>query len=82
MTTSKQTVTIQEALELAIQYHNDGDLQEAESIYRQILEVEPHQSEVLHLLGIIAAQVENYETAVELIQKAIQLDRSNVNYYN
>ncbi|MEK8021265.1 MAG: tetratricopeptide repeat protein [Candidatus Parabeggiatoa sp.] len=82
MTTSNQTVTIQEALELAIQYHNDGELQEAESIYRQILEVEPHQSEVLHLLGIIAAQVENYETAVELIQKAIQLDRSNVNYYN
>jgi protein O-GlcNAc transferase len=82
MTPSEHTLSLQEAFELAIQYHNIGELQQAEAIYRQILEIAPHNGEVLHLLGIIAAQLENYETALELIEKAIQFDRSNANFYN
>ena len=39
----QQNVTLQESLRLAVQYHIAGDLSEAESIYRQILQTDPNQ---------------------------------------
>jgi Tfp pilus assembly protein PilF len=50
-----QTVTIPQALQLALQHHQANHLQEAEQIYRQVLEVEPNNSDALHLLGAYAS---------------------------
>ncbi len=49
--------TISEALAVAVQYHQSGNLQQAEAIYRQILQVDPSNADALHLLGVIADQV-------------------------
>lgn len=62
---------IPDALVLALQHHQAGRLQEAEVLYRQILQVEPDHPDALHLLGLIARQVGQHETAVELIARAI-----------
>lgn len=77
-----QTVTIPQALQLALQHHQANHLQEAEQIYRQILEVEPNNSDALHLLGVIAYQVKNYDVAVDLISQAIQINDTAPNFYN
>ena len=53
----QQTLIIQQSLELAVQHHNEGRLPEAESIYQQILQVDPNQPVALHVLGVIAHQV-------------------------
>jgi len=37
MSEQQQTLTIQQALDLAVQHHNAGRLSEAETIYQQIL---------------------------------------------
>ena len=66
----QQNVTHQESLRLAVQYHIAGDLSEAESIYRQILQTDPNQPEALNLLGLIAQQAGKIDIAVNLIKKA------------
>ena len=69
----QQTLTIQQSIDLAVQHHSSGNLPEADSIYQQILQADPNQPVALHLLGVIAHQVGKNETAVELINKALQL---------
>lgn len=65
------SATPQEALRLAIRHHQAGQLQQAEAIYRHILQLQPSHPDALHLLGVVAHQVGQHETAVELIGKAI-----------
>ena len=65
--------TIPEALAIAVQHHQAGRLQVAEQIYRQILSVDPNHADALHLVGVIASQVGQYEIAVEYIGRAIRL---------
>ena len=55
----------------ALQHHQAGRLAEAEQLYRQILALDPHHTDSLHLLGVLAGQVGRYDFAVELIGQAI-----------
>ena len=72
--------TIPEAMAIAIQHHQAGQLQAAEQIYRQILTVEPKHADAIHFLGVLAHQVGKHEVAVEYIERAIQL-LGNVAFY-
>ena len=65
--------TIPEALAIAIQHHQAGRLQAAESIYRQILQVEPDHAEALHVLGILNAQAGHHQVAVEYLRRALMV---------
>ena len=73
---------IPEALSIAVQHHQAGRLQAAEQTYRQILAVEPNQPDALHLLGVIAHQVDKHEVAVEYIERAIALQGSAAPFHN
>ena len=73
MPEQQQTLTIQQAIDLAVQHHNAGRLPEAESIYQQILQSDPDQPVALHLLGVIAHQVGKNDTAVDLIALALSI---------
>jgi protein O-GlcNAc transferase len=70
--------TLSEALAIAAQHHQAGELEIAEQIYRQILAVEPNQAEVVHLLGIIASQVGKYDDAIQWFSRAIELKPGDV----
>ena len=73
MPEQQQTLTIQQALDLAVQHHTAGRLPQAESIYNQILQSDPDQPVALHLLGVIAHQVGNNDIAVDLITKVLAI---------
>ena len=45
----QQTLTHQQALELAVQHHTAGRLTEAETLYQQILQTNPNHPDALHL---------------------------------
>jgi Flp pilus assembly protein TadD len=62
-----------ETLEQAMAHHRSGDLQTAESLYRQILAAAPNFADAWNLLGVIAAERGDPRTGVESIQRAIQL---------
>src|SRR4051812_8720144 len=63
--------TTSEALALAAQQLQAGQLQAAEQICRQILARNPDQADALHMLGVLAYQTGNYEFAIEHINRAI-----------
>ncbi len=69
----QQSLTIQHALESALQHHASGRLPQAESIYQGILQTDPNQPVALHLLGVIAHQVGKNDIAVDLITKALTI---------
>lgn len=69
------------ALAAALQLHRNGNLGEAERLYRSILEKNPRHPDALHLLGMIADQVGQSTLAVQLIQAAIEV-QPDASYYN
>lgn len=67
------TVTLEKAFQMALGHHQAGRLEEAETIYAQILTVQANHADVLHLLGVIAGQTGRNESAVHLITRAVAL---------
>ena len=69
-------------LQEGIELHRNGQLQQAELIYQQILQVNPENAEVLHLLGTIAHQIEKYDLSINLINQAIEIDPNQSSFFN
>jgi len=65
------TVTIEQALQMATGHHSAGRLPEAEGIYRQILAQEPQQPQALQLLGVLAHQVGRSDLALDYLHQSL-----------
>jgi Flp pilus assembly protein TadD len=63
-------------------HHQAGRLAEAEAIYRRVLSLDASHADAWHLLGVIAFQSGQNETAVNHIGHAIRRDGSQASYYN
>ena len=63
--------TIQQAIQIAMRHHRQGQLAAAEGIYRQVFARHPNHAEALHLLGLIAVDVGRIEGGIELVRRAI-----------
>jgi tetratricopeptide (TPR) repeat protein len=74
--------TVATTLELAARHHQGGQLQEAEQLYRLVLQSNPDNPSALHSLGIIAHQTGKHDIAIELIKKAIANDPQIPQYCN
>lgn len=74
--------TISDTLQLALQHHQAGRLQEAEALYRQILQAQPNHPGAHHLLGMIAYQVGKHDIAVEYVKRAIALNPAVAEFHN
>ena len=61
---------------MAVRYHQGGNLAEAESIYRQVLQAEPRNVNALHFLGILANQAGRHDLGIPLIRQAIAINPS------
>lgn len=61
----------------AIQLHKQGQIDQAELIYRQILDEMPDHPDALHLLGVVAHQRGQFVRAMKLIQRAVALAPEN-----
>jgi len=68
------------SLATAIAHHRAGRLAEAEEIYREILAADPEHAEALHLLGLVACQVNQLEAAEALIVRASALVPGNAEF--
>jgi tetratricopeptide (TPR) repeat protein len=69
-------------IQTALQLHRSGKLQEAETIYRQVLASSPANFDALHLLGVLSHQIGNNVLAVNLIGKATKIDKKNPNAFS
>ncbi|OGA04620.1 MAG: hypothetical protein A3I00_04715 [Betaproteobacteria bacterium RIFCSPLOWO2_02_FULL_64_12] len=82
MSQGSRSVAIPQAVQIAFELLEAGNLQKAQTILLQILEVEPDHPDALHLLGIIGLQAGDFERAREAIAKAVDLEPSNPYFLN
>jgi tetratricopeptide (TPR) repeat protein len=67
---------------MAHSFQQNGQWQEAMTLYQQVLGIDPHHANSLHMLGVIAAQQGNHQQAVDLIEQAAKLAPGNAALYN
>ncbi len=58
----------------AISFHQQGNLVDAEAVYKKVLNVDPNDFDALHMLGIINAQRGSFEEAEKFLRKALSVD--------
>jgi len=73
---------IHQTLEIALQHHTKGELPEAESQYKMILQSDPTHVAATHMLGLIAHQVGKNRDAVDLISKALGMSPNLAEAHN
>lgn len=66
-------VTLSQALLIALDHHQAGRMAEAEDIYRRILGADPEYADAMQLLGVLAAQTGQVESAVRRLRLAVAL---------
>ena len=65
-------VTIQQVLQEGVAAHKEGKLQEAERLYRTVLQSQPKQPDANHNLGLIAVSMNQYAPALPLFKTALE----------
>lgn len=65
-----------------LELHQKGHLVQAQELYRLALKFDPRHFDALHFLGVISAQTGNFDQALALIDKAIQIDSNNAVVWN
>ena len=71
------TTTIQTQFQEGFAAHQRGELARAQAIYRKVLELQPGHFDALYLSGVIAAQTNVPQQAVELIGRALEINPDN-----
>lgn len=66
----------------ALDHHRNGQLAQAETLYRQLLAHQPKHADALHLLGVLCHQSSRHKEAADLIAKAIALEPQNSDFLN
>ncbi len=64
-------LTVDQALQLALQHQSNNQLAEAEEIFRQILGAYPDQADAMHLLGGLYLQAKRPDLAEARVRQAI-----------
>ena len=65
-------LTIEQALKQGVAAHKAGKLQEAERLYRAILQSEPSHPDANHNLGVLAVSVNKADAALPLFKTALE----------
>ena len=73
--------TIQEALEIAIQAHQNGNYKEAEQHYQSILHTDPNHTDANHNLGLLARQMQSAEMALPFLEKSLRINKKIDQYW-
>ncbi|HYD70464.1 tetratricopeptide repeat protein [Azospirillum sp.] len=71
------SMTLADAMKLALEHHSAGRLAEAEGVCRQVLQAKPDHAGALQLLGLIASQVGRHQTAADLLGRALAVEPDN-----
>jgi tetratricopeptide (TPR) repeat protein len=71
---STNETTIEQAMQQAMAEHNKGNLQNAESEYRQVLKVVPAHADANHNLGILLVALHQSNNALQFLHTALQGD--------
>ena len=65
-------LTIEQALQQGVAAHKEGKLQDAERLYRAILQSQPAHQDANHNLGVLAVSVNKADAALPLFKTALE----------
>ena len=74
-------LTIEQALQQAVEYHKAGKLQDAEALYRAILQTQPNHPDANHNLGVMAVSLNKTEAALPLFKTALEANPSQGQFW-
>ena len=77
---TSQSLSLDAALQQAIAHHQAGRLQEAEHLYRAILQAWPNQATANHNLGVLAGQVGQHAGGLPYLKTALEASPSRGEY--
>jgi tetratricopeptide (TPR) repeat protein len=63
--------SVRDTLEMAVEHHRAGRLDQADELYRQVIEIQPNEADAQHLLAVLAHQRGQYDVAERLARRAI-----------
>ena len=75
------TLSIDQTLQRAIVHHQAGELQDAERLYRTILQAQPSHSDANHNLGVLAVQVKQPAAGLPHFKAALEANPSQGQYW-
>lgn len=61
--------------------HQQGKIKEAQSVYEQVLKIQPHHFDALQLLGTLSLQIKQFSQAADYLSLALQLDSEHAACY-
>ena len=64
-------LTIEQALQQGVAAHSEGRLQDAEGLYRAVLQADPLHPDATHNLGLVALAVHKFDEALPLLKAAL-----------
>src|SRR5712692_10829837 len=73
--------SIAETLQLGMHYHKAGALQQAEQLYRHILQQAPTNADALHFLSVLCCQTSNFTAAIEYLRTALDSHPTDGRFY-
>ena len=74
-------LTIELALQKAVEAHKVGRLQDAEALYQAILQAQPKHPDANHNLGVLAVSVNKPEAALPLFKTALEANPSQGQFW-
>ena len=74
-------LTIEQALQQGIAAHKEGKLQDAERLYRAILQSQPTHPDANHNLGVLAVSVNKADAALPLFKAALEANPKIEQFY-
>ena len=78
---SNMELTIEQALQQAVEAHKAGRMQDAERLYRAILQAQPKHPDANHNLGVLAVSVSKPEAALPLFKIALEANPSQGQFW-
>ena len=74
-------LTIDQAFQQAIEAHKTGRLQDAEALYRVILQAQPNHPDANHNLGVLAISLNKPQLALPLFKTALEANSRQVLFW-
>ena len=74
-------LTVDQALQQGIAAHKEGKLQDAERLYRAILQAQPNHPDANHNLGVLAMAVGKPLDAIPLFKLAVEANPKVVQFW-
>jgi len=73
---------VAQLFDTAVRLHEEGQLQRAEYLYRDVLRQAPGHAAALNMLGVIGCQTGNLSSGATLIRRALEFEPDNPGFNN